>query len=96
MARISRGGAPWPWPWGKAQSPTGLPATAECSPARPLGGLLSTYLGLTAPFWLGFAPMTVVSTVVWDALGRAGGAPLRRPSGAVASLRSRRPFRRAL
>jgi predicted MFS family arabinose efflux permease len=33
-----------------------------------LGGLVSTYLGLTAPFWLGFTAMTAVSVVVWGTL----------------------------
>jgi MFS family permease len=30
-----------------------------------LGGLVSTYFGLTAPFLLGFIAMTAVSVVVW-------------------------------
>jgi len=33
-----------------------------------LGGLLSTWLGLTAPFWLGFTAMTAVSAAVWGTL----------------------------
>lgn len=33
-----------------------------------LGGLVSTYFGLTAPFWLGFTAMTAVSVVVWGTL----------------------------
>jgi MFS family permease len=33
-----------------------------------LGGLLSTYFGLTAPFLLGFTAMTAVSVAVWGTL----------------------------
>ncbi len=33
-----------------------------------LGGLVSTYFGLTAPFLLGFTAMTAVSVVVWGTL----------------------------
>jgi predicted MFS family arabinose efflux permease len=33
-----------------------------------LGGLVSTWFGLTAPCWLGFTAMTAVSVVVWGTL----------------------------
>jgi MFS family permease len=45
-----------------------------------LGGLVSTYAGLTAPFWLGFTGMTAVTVVVWGTLSN-GGIQAARQSG---------------
>jgi MFS family permease len=44
-----------------------------------LGGLVSAYFGLTAPFWLGFTAMTAVSVVVWGTLNNRDIRTARQP-----------------
>src|SRR6266567_1393837 len=49
-----------------------------------LGALLSTYFGLTAPFWLGCTVMTAVSVFVWGALNNRDIQAARQPELASA------------
>lgn len=43
-----------------------------------LGGVLARYLGLTAPFWLGFVALSGVAVLVWRPLSTAGSPTGRR------------------
>lgn len=38
-----------------------------------LGGVFAQMLGITAPFWIAFAAMIVVSAAAWNPLGEAPG-----------------------
>jgi MFS family permease len=67
-----------------------------------LGGLAATCLGLTAPFWLGFTAMTVMSCAVWRALSNRAIRAARQPEvpddgeqavSSAAICSSRRPDR---
>ncbi len=49
-----------------------------------LGGLFSTYFGLTAPFWLGCTVMTAVTVFVWGTLNNRDIQTARQPELAAA------------
>ena len=56
-----------------------------------LGGLLSTYFGLTAPFLLGFAALTPVVVIVWGTLNNRDIRTARQPEPADSGGEARQP-----
>ena len=56
-----------------------------------LGGLLSTYFGLTAPFLLGFTALTPVVVIVWGTLNNRDIRTARQPEPADSGGEARQP-----
>jgi MFS family permease len=56
---------------GRVHSAYRLSSNAGMLAGALLGGVLARFLGLSAPFWLGFALVVSVTACVWRALGNA-------------------------